>query len=57
MILREAWQEMCVCGGGHKQVKQRKRESCEDTSTHERWEQVRARLGGELDGWREGERE
>lgn len=50
---------MCVCvgGGAHKQVKQRKRESCEDTSTHERWEQVRARLGGELDGWREGERE
>lgn len=28
-----------------------------DTSTQERWEQVRGRVGGELDGWREGERE
>lgn len=28
-----------------------------DTSTHERWEQVRGRVGGEVDGWREGERE
>lgn len=42
--------------GGCEQVKERKRERCGqlgDTSTHEGWE----RMGGELDGWREGERE
>lgn len=62
MILREAWREVCVCGGRElragKREKKREMWAAErDTSTHERWEQVRGRVGGEVDGWREGERE
>lgn len=34
-----------------------KKGKCGDTSTPERWEQVRGRVGGKVDGWREGERE
>lgn len=62
MILREAWRE--VCGGGsapragEREKKEREMWAAErDTSTHERWEQVRGRVGGEVDGWRKGERE
>lgn len=53
-----------MCGGGsapragEREKKEREMWAAErDTSTHERWEQVRGRVGGEVDGWREGERE
>ena len=54
MILREAWQEVY---GGLQAGEREKRETCGDTCTLERWEQVRGKVGGKLDGWREGERE
>lgn len=55
MILREAWQEVCggLRGGEQMNVKKGKRG---DTSTPERWEQVRGRVGG-MGGWMEEGRE
>lgn len=44
---------VCVFGG----VLAGERESCGDTSTLERWEQVGGRVGRELDRWREEEGE